>query len=903
MSFRNASTSSIHRFARSLALSACLSIAPFLALASAAPAAMPDDSRSVPEAVSVGSPANDHVPDRYIVVFREEALQQGALGASGMTPRGLAEKMTREIGGKIHFTYGKAVKGYSATLSPSELEAVRRRPEVLRVEPVIIARAAATQTGATWGLDRVDQRNLPLDGSYIYPEGAAGVHAYILDTGIRSTHNEFSGRVVEAVDFVGDGFTTEDCNGHGTHVAGTLGGETYGVAKDVIFHNLRIFRCNGSGTSDIHIAAMEWLIDHHINPAVANMSIEYSSTSSTVDDTVRSLVEAGVTVVAAAGNFSLNACTVALANVSRVITVGSTTATDTMMTSSNFGSCVDLFAPGNNIVSAGTKGTSSTAKKSGTSMAAPHVAGAAALYLAAHPTALPGEVEQAILGHATSGNLSGLGSGSPNLLLMARMGEWKGSSLARGDFNCDGVADLAIGMPGDDIGSEYDAGAVEIYFGSSGGFAASPDQTWSQDSSNVDGTAEAGDRFGSAMAASDFNSVDECDDLAIGAPGDSINGAKEAGAVTVLFGSSSGLSASADQRWHQDSSGVQGTAESANRFGTALASGDFDNDGYDDLAIGAPGDSINSGDYNAGAVTVLYGSSSGLTDVGNQRFHQDNLGLSIAAEDGDLFGATLATGDFDGDGRSDLLIGAPGEGIDGTGNAGMVVAIYGTSTGLLTTGAQAWHQDTTDVEGAVEPGDRFGASLSRGDFDGDGRDDAAIGVPGEDIDGTANAGMVNVLYGLSSGLSASGDQSWHQGDADVEGSLDEGDRMGCAVTAGDFNDDGYGDLAIGSCGENATGSGRGQGMVNVLYGTSSGLSASGDQKFAQGSTGVSDSSEAYDFMGAALVRGDFNGDGIADLAIGVPLEETTNDRSDTGAVNVLFGTSSGLDDAGNQFLD
>ncbi|HEU5182306.1 MAG TPA: S8 family serine peptidase [Candidatus Polarisedimenticolia bacterium] len=891
-----------------LVLFSCLGVLT-LALGGDLPMASPADAAAVASPVRPFARADNVAPDRYIVVLRDEALQ-GKPGEPRLTSEGLGEKMSREVGGQIHRSFERVLKGFSATLDSHALEAMRKRPEVLLVEPVIRSEAAGTETvtSSVWGLDRIDQRNLPLDRTYHYPEGAAGVHAYVFDTGIYSSHSEFSGRVIEKKDFVGDLTGTEDlCTGHGTHVAGILGGETYGVAKDVMFHNMRVLDCGGHGTSEEHILAMDWVAEHHINPAVANMSIEYAVPSATVDTAVRNLAASGVTVVVAAGNYSQYACQFALADVSQIIVVGSVSKNDTQASDSNFGLCLDLYAPGVSILSAGNLGTSSTATKSGTSMAAPHVAGAAALYLAAHPAALPREVEAALVGHATSGKLTSLGPTSPNLLLMAQQGLARGSSLARGDFNLDGIDDLAIGVPGEDSGSVYDSGEVEIYLGSSSGFGSAPNQTWWQGANGLDGTPEAGDRFGSALAVGDFNG-DHFDDLAIGAPGDSINGAREAGAVSILFGSSAGLSAAADQRWHQDSSGVQGVAELADRFGAALASGDFDHDGYADLAIGSPGDGINSGTYNAGAVTILYGSSGGLTSTGNQRWYQDGLGLSISSESGDLFGAVLATGDFNHDLRDDLLIGSPTEDIDDAIDAGMIVVLYGTSTGLLSTGAKVWHQDTTEgsieVAMVAETGDFFGSSLAAGDFDGDGRDDAAIGVPGEDVVDTENAGIVSILYGSSSGLSASGNQAWNQGESsDLEGSLDADDRMGCSVAAGDFNHDGYSDLAVGSCGENNSDTGNAQGMISILYGGGSGLRSTGDQVFSQSSPGILDTAEAYDGMGVALVTGFFNGGSICDLAIGVPGEEASVDRSDSGVVNVLFGTTGGLSDAGNQLLD
>jgi subtilisin family serine protease len=289
-------------------------------------------------------------------------------------------------------------------------------PQVAWVEQDSAVHLTTTQNGATWGLDRIDQRTLPLSGGYTYTTTAANVHAYVIDTGIRAAHVDFGGRATVGIDTVGDGRNGQDCNGHGTHVSGTVGGARFGVAKGVSLVAVRVLDCAGSGTVASVIAGIDWVAAHRISPAVANMSLG-GGVSAALDQAVRSAIAAGVTFAVAAGNESADACDASPARTAEAITVGATDSSDNRAWFSNFGRCLDLFAPGVNIIS--DWATSSTALNmiSGTSMAAPHAAGAAALYLASHPTASPATVRDALVAGGSAGVVRHPVAGSPNVLL------------------------------------------------------------------------------------------------------------------------------------------------------------------------------------------------------------------------------------------------------------------------------------------------------------------------------------------------------------------------------------------------------------------------------------------------------------------------------------------------------
>jgi subtilisin family serine protease len=351
-----------------------------------------------------------------------------------------AYELAGNYNGNVGHVYSSALKGFSVKMSAQDAEKLSSDPSVAFVEEDGEAFTNDIQPNATWGLDRIDQHNLPLNASYLYTQTGNGVHAYILDTGILPTHVEFGGRASVAYDGIGDGQNGIDCNGHGTHVAGIIGSSTYGVAKTVSLYGVRVLPCSGSGTISDIIAGVDWVTANHQSPAVANMSIGSSGISTAFDQSITNSVASGVNFVVAAGNSNRDACTYSPSDVPTAITVGATTSLDERATYSNWGACVDLFAPGSSITSTWITDNTSTRVMSGTSMASPAVAGVVALYLKANPTASTTQVAQAMSNMSTTNMLTGLDPLSPNKLIYSLL------SPTAADVTADGNVRTANGQ-------------------------------------------------------------------------------------------------------------------------------------------------------------------------------------------------------------------------------------------------------------------------------------------------------------------------------------------------------------------------------------------------------------------------------------------------------------------------
>jgi hypothetical protein len=434
---------------------------------------------------------------------------------------------------------------------------------------------------------------------------------------------------------------------------------------------------------------------------------------------------------------------------------------------------------------------------------------------------------------------------------------------ARVDFNDDGFADLAVGAPGEDIGAASDAGALNVLYGSAAGLEPSADVFY-QGAGGAGGSLEDDDRLGSAVAKGDFNG-DGIFDVAVGSPGETVGSDVAAGAVNVLNGSSGGLTGGG-------SVFLQTNAEAGDGFGAALAAADLNDDGIFDLAIGAPGEDIGAtGD--AGAVTVLFGSDLGLTTDGSQVLFQGS-GAGGTAETGDSFGAALATGILGGDDIADLVVGAPGEDVGVTTNAGALNLLAGSPGGLVA-GAVV-------TQGNPETIDNFGAAVATGDFDDTDGDDVAAGAPGETVNGNLLAGAVSVFNGPPSGLA--NERLLFQGTAGIPGSPEGFDQFGAAVAPTDSNGIGQWDLAVGVPGEDL-GPDENAGAVNLLAGSTSGPS---------GGTLVTQANpEDNDSFGEGLAGGfflhDFDLNGFHDLAVGAPGETVGAGAFAAGAVSVFYG--------------
>lgn len=358
------------------------------------------------------------IEGKYIVVLKEDSLRPDAQGMRNAVENAAVDLSAR-FDLNVERVYGHALAGFAVGASEKDIARLLHDPRVEYVEEDGMMYPIATQSNATWGLDRVDQRDLPLNGTYIYTPTASNVRAYVIDTGILASHTDFGGRVLAGATAISDGRGASDCNGHGTHVAGTIGGATWGVAKAIKLVPVRVFGCTGGAANSTIISGIDWVAANAVKPAVANMSLG-GSASSTIDSATNNLINSGVTVIVAAGNDNQNACNFSPARVANAMTVGSTTSSDARSSFSNYGSCVNIFAPGSSIKSAWWSSNSATNTISGTSMASPHVAGGAALYLSGNTGASPSTVRNAMYNKASLNKLSSIGSGSPNRLLYTR---------------------------------------------------------------------------------------------------------------------------------------------------------------------------------------------------------------------------------------------------------------------------------------------------------------------------------------------------------------------------------------------------------------------------------------------------------------------------------------------------
>lgn len=438
-----------------------------------------------------------------------------------------------------------------------------------------------------------------------------------------------------------------------------------------------------------------------------------------------------------------------------------------------------------------------------------------------------------------------------------------GNALAAGDFNGDGFLDLAIGSPGDNNGQNR--GAVHIVYGAAAGLTGQGSQEWIQGHDGVEGNDERNDGFGSSVAAGDFDN-DGFADLAVGVPGED----NAQGIVAILYGSSAGIASARNQVWNTDDLAGAGRSN-GDAFGTTLTTGDFNGDGFADLAIGTPNRS-----NGRGLVHVMYGRTGGLSNTGSQRFRQGADGLEGDETNGDFFGYALAAGDVNGDGFDDLLVGVPGE----DSSKGGVQLLFGAAGGITPDGDVFLRQDSLFADDRQD-GDAFGQVIATGDFNQDGYVDAAIAALGEDN----GRGRVGVVHGAADGLTGPAVQ-WRQGANGILDQENAGDRFGSALAVGDFNGDGFPDLAVGVRGE-----ANNSGIVQVIYGSLGGLTAAGNQRFMQGVDGLDGTNppEAGDDFGWALVAGDFGRDGAADLAVSAPGED--NNR---GIVHAIYGQATGL---------
>jgi hypothetical protein len=492
-----------------------------------------------------------------------------------------------------------------------------------------------------------------------------------------------------------------------------------------------------------------------------------------------------------------------------------------------------------------------------------------------------------------------------------------------GDFNHDGYTDLAVGIPGYAVDGKAGAGIVDIFYGGPNGLTATPNLILTENSANVPKKAAAGDEFGFSLAVGDFNG-DGFADLAIGAPFSAVGSKTKAGNFFVFYGSASGLTTASAQIFNEQSPGSAHDSAINDEYSYSLAVGNFNGDvnpttglGIDDLAVGCPGNTPNPPPTfkdvpGGGTLFILYGTTAGLTSVGSPSWDQSNNGIVGTPLPYGYLSYTVAVGDFNGDGYDDIAVGIPFRNLGSNQQiaaAGGVLILYGGSGGISAAGNKYFDENSAGLHtvnpAGAQAGDHFSLALAAGDFNGAVNpttglpiDDLAIGAPG-DAGGVANAGAVYILFGSTSGLTTTGAKRLTQASL---GSVDQtGANFGLALAAGDFNGDGIADLAIGAPTETVKGN-TNAGLVYAVYGSASGLSVAGNQYWTQESLNKGRVSQAGDNFGAALAVGDFNGDGMTDLAIGTP-GKTIGGAAGAGAVDVMYGTPVGLTRVNDQFWD